>query len=140
MLEWKYIIHRWKYSCNIIDNMSCLYIIKECICKNSMSVLVNDSPTEDFRVINGLCQGDPLESFLLLIVEEGLKILTNGETKSRRLNGFKFQQTLQFRIPQFKDETIFLAEKSLENLWSLKIILRRFEFISSLKVNSSRAT
>lgn len=75
-----------------------------------MSVLVNDSPTEDFRVINGLRQGDSLASFLLLIVEEGLKILTNGETKSRRLNGFKFQQTLQFRIPQFKDETIFLAE------------------------------
>lgn len=35
-----------------------------CICKSSISVLVNGSPMADFKAKRGLKQGDPLAPFL----------------------------------------------------------------------------
>lgn len=42
-----------------------------------MSVLVNGSPTQDFKVHRGLRQGDLLSPFLFLIVAEGLAALVD---------------------------------------------------------------
>ncbi|XP_058726223.1 uncharacterized protein LOC131597549 [Vicia villosa] len=42
-----------------------------------MSVMVNGSPTKEFKVERGLRQGDPISPFLFVIVAEGLKGLVN---------------------------------------------------------------
>jgi hypothetical protein len=46
--------------------------MRACIFYSSMSIMVNGSPTDDFKVGRGLRQGDPLYPFLFLIVVEGL--------------------------------------------------------------------
>ena len=40
---------------------------------------------------------------------------------------------------QYADDTLFLGEASMANLWSLKTILRCFELASGLKVNFSKS-
>jgi len=40
--------------------------MKACVCGGSMSILVNDSPTEEINIHRGLKQGDPPAPFLLL--------------------------------------------------------------------------
>lgn len=46
--------------------------IRMCTFSRSCSVLVNGSPTEEFSIQKGLKQGDPLASFLYLLVAESL--------------------------------------------------------------------
>lgn len=46
--------------------------IRACLISASVSILVNGSPTKEFSVSKGLCQGDPMAPFLFLIVAEGL--------------------------------------------------------------------
>jgi hypothetical protein len=41
--------------------------MRACIFESSMLILVNGSPTDDFKVCRGLRQGDPLFPFLFLI-------------------------------------------------------------------------
>lgn len=72
--------------------------MKECICNNFMSFLVNGSPFDDLRVGKVLSPGDPLTPFIFLIVAEGLTTLTNRATKLGKLYGYKIYQTLQYKI------------------------------------------
>ncbi|GKV27064.1 hypothetical protein SLEP1_g36275 [Rubroshorea leprosula] len=46
--------------------------IQECLSTNRVSILVNGNSTDQFSVSQGLRQGDPLSSFLFLIIAEGL--------------------------------------------------------------------
>lgn len=49
--------------------------MKECASTATTLVLVNDSPTMEFKLERGLRQGDPLSHFLYLIAVEGLNML-----------------------------------------------------------------
>jgi len=46
--------------------------VKGCLASSYVSVLVNGSPSEEFKPSKGLRKGDPLTPFLFLVVAEGL--------------------------------------------------------------------
>lgn len=46
--------------------------MEACVFNSSMSILVNGSPSRDFKVERGLRQGDPQSPFLFTLVTEGL--------------------------------------------------------------------
>ncbi|CAJ2644149.1 unnamed protein product [Trifolium pratense] len=109
--------------------------MKACIFESSMSVLVNGSPTADFKVSKGLRQGDPLSPFLFLIAAEGLTGLVNKAVDIGRFHGFKVKENIQFQILQFADDTVLVGESSWDNVWTIKSILRGFELVSGMRIN-----
>ena len=100
-----------------------------------MLVLVNGSPTEEFRPTRGLRQGDPLASFLFLIVAEGLACLVCKAVKEDLLRGIKVGRAqVDCCLLQFADDTLFMCEDSFSNVFTIKAILRVFELASGSKL------
>jgi hypothetical protein len=97
--------------------------MRACIFESSMSVLVNGSPTNYFKVGRGLRQGDPLSPFLFLIVAEGLAGMIRRAVQIGKFKGFQVNPDVQFQILQFADDTNFMGEgigriSGLSNLYS----------------------
>ena len=63
--------------------------VKGCLVSSSVSVLVNGSPTEEFKPSRGLRQGDPMAPFLFLVVAEGLAGLVRQALRTDVLRGVK---------------------------------------------------
>nr|GEY23019.1 putative RNA-directed DNA polymerase, eukaryota, reverse transcriptase zinc-binding domain protein [Tanacetum cinerariifolium] len=64
-----------------------------CLHSARASVLVNGSPTREFSIKRGLCQGDPLSLFLFIIVMEGLHYALKDAVSSGLLCGTKVGNT-----------------------------------------------
>jgi hypothetical protein len=110
--------------------------IRACVFSGSMSILVNGSPTEEINIQCGLKQGDPLAPFLFLLVAEGLGGMMRRAVEIGRFNGFRVGRNgVVLSHLQYADDTLCIGEATLENLWTLKAVMRAFEMVSGLKVN-----
>jgi len=110
--------------------------IRGCLESATISILVNGSPTEEFKPSRGLRQGDPLAPFLYLVVAEGLAGLVRQAVKTNMLSSLKIgRKEVDMSLLQYVDDTLFLCENSFSNVVTLKAILRGFEVASGLKIN-----
>jgi len=110
--------------------------IRGCMESSTVSVLVNGSPTEEFKPARGLRQGDPLAPFLFIVVAEGLASLVRQAVRVNLLTGLKIgRKEVEVSILQFADDTMFFCEESYSNVVTLNAILRGFEVASGLKIN-----
>ena len=103
--------------------------------QSKMSVLVNGSPTKEFVVERGLRQGDMLSPFLFVLVTECLTGLMKKAVEISDFKDFKFNMEDEVNLLQFADDTIIMAERGWDDLWTMKAILRGFEMMSGLKIN-----
>ena len=101
--------------------------IEGCLKSASISVLVNGSPTAEFLPKRGLRQGDPLAPFLFNVVAEGLNGLMRKAKEENLYQAFKVGlNQVEISILQFADDTIFFGEANMENVKTIKAILRKF--------------
>ncbi|XP_071727348.1 uncharacterized protein [Rutidosis leptorrhynchoides] len=110
--------------------------IISCLSSASISVLVNGSPTNEFKLERGVRQGDPLSHFLFILAAEGLNVLTKMAVQN---NVFKGVEVGQNKVPishlQYADDMIFFGQWNENNLCNLMKLLKCFELSSGLKVN-----
>ncbi|GKV43653.1 hypothetical protein SLEP1_g50917 [Rubroshorea leprosula] len=110
--------------------------IGECISSATVLILVNGSPTEEFQMEKGLRQGDPLASFLFLMIAEALNGLMMKAVEENLFQGVEIGRSgLKLTHLQYADDSIFFCEANEQNVMVLKSILRCFEMIFGLKVN-----
>ena len=110
--------------------------IEGCLHSATISVLVNGRPTNEFIPHRGLRQGDPLAPLLFNIVAEGLTgLMREALHKSLFSNLLVGKNNIPVNILQYADDTIFFGEATMQNVKTIKSILRSFELVSGLKIN-----
>ncbi|GJT84084.1 putative RNA-directed DNA polymerase, partial [Tanacetum coccineum] len=119
----------WIFLCNTMRQMGFgekwIKWICACLSSASISVLVNGSPSREFKMERGLRQEDPLSSFLFLIVTEALQIpILEACNKVRS---------------KYADDALFFGDWSRINVKNLILILKCFENASGLKINLSKS-
>jgi hypothetical protein len=98
--------------------------MKACVCNGQLSVLVNGCPTEQVNISRGLKQEDPLAPFLFLLVPEGLSLLQQRAVSLGFFKGFHVSAEVSVSLLQYADDTLFIGEACVENLWTMKATLR----------------
>ncbi|GAU48001.1 hypothetical protein TSUD_404780 [Trifolium subterraneum] len=115
--------------------------IRACVFTGNLAVLVNGCPTEEINIQRGLKQGDPLAPFSFLLVVEVLNATISRAEEIGMFKGFKVGNSgLSVSHLKYTYDTIFLGETLVENLWTLKIVLRCFEMAYGFKVNFDKSS
>ena len=74
--------------------------------------------------------------FLFLIVAQGVAGLVKQATRKNLFSGLKVgDKKMEVNLLQFADDTLFVCESNVQNILSIKAMLRCFELSSGLKVN-----
>ncbi|XP_071704508.1 uncharacterized protein [Rutidosis leptorrhynchoides] len=82
---------KWNFLLEVMKSMGfgCKWMkwILSCLTSASISILVNDAPTNEFSLGRGVRQGYPLSPFLFLLAAEGLNILTKAAIEKGLFKG-----------------------------------------------------
>lgn len=114
---------------------SCAWICV-CVFTDSLFMFVNGSPTQEITIHKGLNQGDQLAPFLFLRLVEDLSDSIRITYELGEFVGFKVgSDGLEVSNLQYEYVTLLINEASLENIWTIKIMLHCFDLASGMWVN-----
>lgn len=100
------------------------------------SILINGEGTTMFRSQKGIRHGDPISSFLFILVVELLSLMIQKETKTRLISGIQVAENGTIvNLLQFADNLVVFLDDSEDKVVNLKNVLFAFELVASLKVN-----
>ncbi|XP_071688162.1 uncharacterized mitochondrial protein AtMg01250-like [Rutidosis leptorrhynchoides] len=114
--------------------------ISSCLESATISILVNGSPTNEFKLQRGVRQGDPLSPFLFILAAEGLYLLMKAAVRHNMFEGIEVgNDKISISHLQYVDDMIFFGSWSLENINNLMLLLKCFEETSGIKVNYNKS-
>ncbi|XP_022002156.1 uncharacterized protein LOC110899580 [Helianthus annuus] len=100
------------------------------------SVLVNGSPTFEFKCEKGMRQCDPISPFIFLLVMEALSCLMDKALEEGIFQGIKIPNGGPCNSHLlYADDALILGDWSSENVKNVVRILRIFYLCSGLKIN-----
>lgn len=112
----------------------------ECVCSASMSILLNGSPLQPFKMEKDLRQGDPLSPYLFILVSEALVCLFK---KAKALNLIEpvliGRNEVRLKHLQFADDTLIFAPRNPLCIMNYFRILDVFAIMSGLHLNYSQS-
>ncbi|GKE07601.1 putative RNA-directed DNA polymerase, eukaryota, reverse transcriptase zinc-binding domain protein, partial [Tanacetum coccineum] len=114
--------------------------IMGCLDSAYASILINGSPTKEFKVERGLRQGDPLFPLLFIIAVEALNVVLLEAKNKDIFRGIEVgKDKVYLSHLQFADDALIMGEWSLTNAKNLSRILTCFHLASGLKVNFNKS-
>ncbi|KAM0071671.1 putative RNA-directed DNA polymerase [Helianthus debilis subsp. tardiflorus] len=133
----------WKFLWRIMKKMNFpdkwIGWIKGCLSSGMGSILVNGSPTKEFRFKRGLRQGDPLSPFLFILAMEVVSMFMNHMCNRGFFQGCKLPNDGPILSHLcYADDVLFIGEWSEDNLLALNRLLRWLSLVTGLKINRSK--
>nr|GEZ26544.1 hypothetical protein [Tanacetum cinerariifolium] len=108
--------------------------------KGYASILINGSPTKEFKIERGLRQDDPLSPFLFILA---MKVLNVAILKAQALDIFRAAEVGIDKVPishlLFVDDALIIGKRYTFNVQNLSRILTCFNLASCLKVNFNKS-
>ncbi|XP_026443826.1 uncharacterized protein LOC113343678 [Papaver somniferum] len=137
-LEWSFLIKVFRYF-GFSDDFCDL--IFQCISTTSLSVILNGSPCEDFSLIRGIIQGDPLSPYIFILAIEYLsRQLTNAQ-QDKSIKGIKVD-ALSPAINHllFADDCLIFTQANLSSENNLLEFLHNFSSQSGQVINFEKSS
>ncbi|KAJ9564448.1 hypothetical protein OSB04_000414 [Centaurea solstitialis] len=133
----------WNFLFHIMDQMGFglkwINWIRGCLKSASTSILINGSPSKEFRMERGLWQGDPLSPFLFLLAGEVLQQMLVNACNSGLFKGLQLESSNRnISLLQFADDALVFGKWSKKNIFALSNILGCFHEVSGLRINLSK--
>ncbi|KAJ9541960.1 hypothetical protein OSB04_028466 [Centaurea solstitialis] len=134
----------WSFHLNTIETMGFGFRwrrwIESCLNSASVSILVNRSPTKEFKMRRGFQQVDPLALFLFLLVTEALNVLMIEAKEKGMFKGILVgKDGVVVTHLQYADDIRFFGKWSVTNIKNLVKILKCFHLISGLWINLGKS-
>nr|GEX77324.1 RNA-directed DNA polymerase, eukaryota, reverse transcriptase zinc-binding domain protein [Tanacetum cinerariifolium] len=112
---------------------------KSCLKSLRGSIIINGSPTGEFQFFKGLKQGDPLSSFLFILVIESLHLSFQRVEEAKMFKGIKIGPTVTLSHMFYEDDAVFVRKWYESNITTLVHVLDCFHRASGLKINMSKS-
>ncbi|KAJ0744136.1 putative RNA-directed DNA polymerase [Helianthus annuus] len=130
----------WKFLLRLMEKMNFpskwVMWIKGCLASGMGSVLVNGSPSKEFKYKRGLRQGDPLSPFLFILATEVITLFINRAVQQGLFKGVQLPNGGPLITHLcYADDVVFLGLWSEENVMALNRLLRWIFLVTGLKVN-----
>ncbi|GJU07587.1 RNA-directed DNA polymerase, eukaryota [Tanacetum coccineum] len=109
--------------------------IQGCLNSTMGSILVNGSPTPEFKFHKGLKQGDPLSPFLFILVMESLHLSFNNILNAGLYKGIQIDDSLTLSHLFYADDAVFIGKWDKSNINVIVSVLNCFFLASGLKIN-----
>nr|GEX42708.1 RNA-directed DNA polymerase, eukaryota [Tanacetum cinerariifolium] len=134
---------RWDFLDDILKNFGfgekwCMWI-QSCLRSSRRSILINGSPTKEFQFFKGLKQGDPLSSFLFILIMESLHLSFQRVVDARIFKGIKLRSSLSISHMLYADDAVFACQWCDGNITTLVHVLECFYRASGLRINMSKS-
>nr|GEV32311.1 RNA-directed DNA polymerase, eukaryota [Tanacetum cinerariifolium] len=130
---------RWDYLDGVLNDFG-FYVkwrgwIQACLSSAMGSILVNGSPSSEFKFHKGLKQGDPLSPFLYILVMESLHISFNNILNFVLYKGIRIDESLTLSHIFYADDAVFIGKWDKANVITIVNMLKCFYLASGLKIN-----
>nr|GEY02190.1 RNA-directed DNA polymerase, eukaryota [Tanacetum cinerariifolium] len=106
-------------------------------CLNSVmrSILVNGSPTPEFKFHKGVKQGGPLSLFLFILLMESLHLSFKNILNAGLYKGIQVDESLTLSHLFYADDAVFIGKWDKSNINVIISVLNCFFLASGLKIN-----
>lgn len=113
--------------------------IKSCISTPSYSLLINGHPSKSIKVSKGVWQGDPLSSYLFILVSQNLTALLNYALKLGIIPGFNPDLHHNLSHLMYTDDLVLITKSFRSVARNINFSLSIYPKLTGQKPNQNKS-